>query len=146
MIAMIAGWLVKAGLSKMGADRLAKPVAALGGVLLAVLAFTLWLHFHDRHVISTNDAKVEAVTQKANRKADETVSIKREADHARHDAEVGQLADILEQGATEDATHDLTARNRAIMRFYDCVRRQASARDRGEPPPDCGPGPANLRP
>jgi hypothetical protein len=123
-------WLIGFAASLLGPkfEKFAKPVvfAVLGLLLVAAL----WggKCAYDKSVIEKHDAKQEAATAKADRKADTTAAIQRRADDARIVQETHELKE-----AQNGATNDLDRR----LAFQRCLRLQQAARRDAKQPPSC---------
>jgi hypothetical protein len=115
--------------SARSGEKLAGPVAYL---ILAIGAAILWFGgkaLYDHSVISKHDAKVEAKTAKADRKADNHAADQRRTDDARATSEAQEIKEAI-----NEAGNDPAARRAA---YYECVRKQQSARSNRKPSPDC---------
>jgi hypothetical protein len=121
LVAMLIGWGVPA--------KFAKPLLIAVGVLLLLGAIFAAVKLHDRRVIDTHEAKQEAATAKADRKADDHAAEQRRSDDARLTQEQQQL-----QGSTTHAQTDLDRR----LAFQRCLRLQQAARAAKRQPPTCG--------
>lgn len=130
MIASLALWLVGKGVSQSFAPKLAKGLAALAAILLLVAGFMLWLHFHDRGVVSHAQDKAEAKAAPIIRKADEQASDSR----ARGDEAVRQQQQDIHNAIDHLPDQGLTPRQRA--RACAILRRQAAERG-AEAPAGC---------
>lgn len=124
MMGSIIGWLIAKGLS----ERLAR-VVAIGG-LLALLAGAMGgvKCAYDRRLIDNHEARREAASAKADRKADAKAAVQRRADDARIAQEQVQL-ERVQANATSDMDRRL-ARHR-------CLRLQQAARRERRQPPAC---------
>ncbi|MBA3670248.1 MAG: hypothetical protein H0W71_09360 [Sphingomonas sp.] len=104
---------------------LAKPLMVAVAALALLGAVAGIKGCYDRRVVSHHNAKVEAATAKADRKADSHAAETRIADQARANAESTQISEALHEAGT-----DPIARRRA---YYDCVRKFQSARANQSP-------------
>jgi hypothetical protein len=109
--------------------RFAKPLLVGVALLLLIAAVFAAVKIHDRRVISQHEAKQEASTAKADKRADNHAADQRRTDDARSTQEAQQIKE-----AVNEAGSDPAARRAA---YYECVRRQQSARRAGKPSPDC---------
>jgi flagellar biosynthesis component FlhA len=107
---------------------LAKPL--LGIVAALVILGALWggKCAYDRSVIDKHDAKVEAKTAKADRKADSHAAEQRRADDTRLTNETEELK--------RSTDHAQTNHERSLARAR-CIRLQQSARAAGRQSPSC---------
>jgi hypothetical protein len=124
MFAMLIGML-----APTVGEKWAKPAAIGLLVALAVAFMGLGKCAYDRSVIAKHDAKVEASTAKADKKADNHAADQRRTDDARSTDEATQIKE-----AVNEAGNDPAARRAA---YYRCVRAQQSARRDRKPSPDC---------
>jgi hypothetical protein len=109
--------------------RFAKAAIIAALFILALGLLGLGKCAYDKSIINTHEAKQEAATAKADRKADTKAAEQRRADDARLTTETQQIKE-----AVNEAGNDPTARRAA---YYDCVRKQQAARHSGKPPADC---------
>lgn len=107
----------------------AKPLIYLLGALLLVGGFFGLRACHDSHVIKNYTNAQEAKTAKADKKADNHAADQRVIDTSREQDEKTQT-----QGAIDNAKRNGTDPRAA---YYDCVRKQQSARRAGQPSPRC---------
>jgi hypothetical protein len=105
-------------------------VLIVGGLLAVGLAFALWLHFHDRGVVSHAQDKAEAKAAPIVRKADENATDSR----SRSDNAVQQQQQEIHDAIDPLPDQGLTARQRA--RACAILRRQAAQRG-AEAPAGC---------
>jgi len=115
-------WLIARGVGQ----RAARPVAYL--LVAIVVAFVLGgaKCAYDASIISRHEARQEAATAKADRKADAHAAEQRRTDDTRLDQESTQL-----QKAQANATSDTDRR----LARHRCLRlQQAARRERREPP------------
>jgi hypothetical protein len=110
-------------------EKWAKPAAF--GLLGLVLLLAMWggTCAYNHHVIAQHEAKVEAKTAKADRKADNNAADQRRTDDARSTTEATEIKE-----AVNEAGNDPAARRAA---YYRCVQLQQSARSNRKPSPDC---------
>jgi hypothetical protein len=130
MLASLALWLVGKGVSQTFAPKLAKGIAILGALGIAAAAFFLWVHFHDRGVVSNAQNKAEAKAAPIIRKADENSADSR----ARGDEAVRQQQQDIHDAIDPLPDQKLTPRQRA--RACAILRRQAAQRGT-KAPADC---------
>lgn len=109
--------------------RFAKAAIIGTAVILLGLAILAAVKIHDHRVIATHEAKQEAATAKADRKADAHAAEQRRVDDARSTQETQQIKE-----AVNEAGSDPAARRAA---YYRCVQLQQSARKSGKLPADC---------
>ena len=109
--------------------KFAKPAIIGTLIVLAVVLLGLGKCAYDRNVIKAHEAKQEAATAKADRKADAKAAEQRRADDARSTQETQQIKE-----AVNEAGSDPAARRAA---YYRCVQLQQSARKSGKLPADC---------
>jgi uncharacterized membrane protein YhiD involved in acid resistance len=109
--------------------RLAKPVLAVVGAIL--LLGVLWGSkcAYDKRVIANHEAKQEAATAKADRKADAKAAEQRRTDDSRSTAEATEIKETIDEAKRTGANP------RAA--YYECVRKQQLARRTHKPSPDC---------
>jgi Tfp pilus assembly protein PilE len=115
---------------KLGIPPQFRKAALIGtAIVLLIVLFGVAKCSYDRSVIKAHDAKQEAVTAKADRKADNHAAEQRRADDARSTTEAQQIKEAVNEAR----------RNGADPRaaYYDCVRKQQSARKSGKPSPGC---------
>lgn len=108
--------------------RLAKPVLGLVAALALLGAFLGLKSCYDHRVIATHEAKQEAATAKADRKADTNAAEQRRADDSRLVNESDQLGKAQANAKTN--LDRRLARNR-------CIRLQQAARRDGKLAPTC---------
>ncbi|MGJ0508946.1 MAG: hypothetical protein ACR652_17820 [Methylocystis sp.] len=125
MIAFLASLALKAGIPA----RFAKFAVIAALVMLLIVGLGVAKCTYDRSVINAHDAKRDAATAKADRKADEHAAVQRRTDDARLATETQEVKDAVEEAKRTGADP------RAA--YYACVRLQQSARARLQPPPDC---------
>lgn len=103
MIAIVAGWLVKFGLSQTRADKLAPLGLGLALLLLVVAGGALWLHFHDQRVIERDrmEANLEQLEDQV--KADTKAADQRLEDAAAQDEQEEAYANAIDNPAPGDA-------------------------------------------
>lgn len=127
-IATLTGW----GLSSKAAKR----VLLGGGILLAlgaaVLAWNVWLHFHDQGVRDDHDQAVNLERETQARQADANQADQARQDDARNTDETTELEGVLNNDP--ESNRPLTDSERAYLR---CVRLQQRARETGQPAPAC---------
>lgn len=109
--------------------RFAKPVLAVVAALALLAAFMGLKSCYDHKVIATHDAKQEAATAKADRKADTNAAEQRRADDSRSTDESTQIKEAINEAGSDPA-----ARRAA---YYRCVQLQQAARHSGKPSPAC---------
>lgn len=117
-------WLIAKGVS----ERAARPVAYL--LIAVAIVFVLGgaKCAYDASVISRHEAKQDAATAKADRKADAKAAVQRQSDDKRLDQESTQL-----EKAQANATSDT---DRRLARHH-CLRLQQAARREHREPPAC---------
>ena len=120
LISLLVGWGVPA--------KLAKPVLAVLGGLLILGALWGGKCAYDAHVVANHEAKQEAATAKADRKADNHAAVQRSADEARTTQEADQLQKVR---TNAQSNHD-----RSLARAR-CIRMQQAARAAKREPPSC---------
>ena len=108
---------------------LAKPLMGIIAALALIGAFVGLKSCYDRKVVATHNAKQDAATAKADRKADAKAAEQRRADDARLTTETNEIKEAVNEAGT-----DPRARRAA---FYECVRLQQAARRDGKPPAEC---------
>lgn len=121
-------WLLSLIMGAGVPAKLAKPVLAVVGALL--LLGVLWggKCAYDRSIINAHEAKQEAATAKADRKADTKAAEQRRADDARLTTEADEL-----NRSTDHAQTDLDRR----LAFQRCLRLQQAARSKHGVVPAC---------
>jgi Tfp pilus assembly protein PilE len=115
---------------KLGIPEPLRKVAVIGtAVVLLIALLAIGKCSYDRSIIKAHEAKQEAATAKADRKADTHAAEQRRADDARSTTEAQQIKEAVNEAR----------RNGADPRaaYYDCVRKQQSARKSGKPSPGC---------
>jgi uncharacterized membrane protein YhiD involved in acid resistance len=122
-------WLIARVIALGVPAKLAKPILAVIAALLLIGALWGLKSLHDRRVISQHEAKQEASTAKADKRADNHAADQRRTDDARSTQEAQQIKE-----AVNEAGSDPAARRAA---YYRCVSAQQSARRAGKPSPDC---------
>jgi hypothetical protein len=120
----LIGWLIAKGVSQ----RFARPLAFLLLAIAAAAAMGGAKCAYDAAVISRHEAKQEAATAKADRKADGKAAAQRQDDDRRLTQEEQQLEEVQKHAPT-----DLDRR----LAFHRCLRLQQSARAEGREPPAC---------
>lgn len=125
MLSFLIPLALKAGIPQ----RFAKPAIIGVLIVLAVALLGLGKCAYDRNVIKTHEAKQEAATAKADRKADAKAAEQRRADDARSTLETQQIKE-----AVNEAGSDPAARRAA---YYRCVQKQQLARRNKLPVPSC---------
>jgi hypothetical protein len=107
-------------------------LAAMAGAVLILLTAGAGLYglksCYDSRLVETHDAKRDAATDRADRKADARAADRRRTDDARLVTEAHEL-----EGATANATSDLDRRRAR----HACLRLQQSARAENRQPPSC---------
>ncbi len=115
---------------KLGIPQRFVKAAIIGaGIILLGLAILAAVKIHDHRVIAAHEAKQEAATAKADRKADSHAAEQRRADDARSTQETQQIKE-----AVNEAGSDPAARRAA---YYRCVQLQQSARKSGKRAASC---------
>lgn len=109
--------------------RFAKPVLGIIAALALIGAFLGLKSCYDHGIIGKHEAKQEAATAKADRKADTKAAEQRRADDARLTTETQEIKE-----AVNEAGSDPAARRAA---YYRCVQLQQAARHSGKQPADC---------
>lgn len=109
--------------------QLVKPLLAVIGALLILGVLWGGKCAYDHHVIAAHDAKQAAATANADKAADDHAGDQRVIDATREQNEATQA-----QEAINEAKRNGADPRRA---YYDCVRKQQSARRAGQPSPDC---------
>jgi hypothetical protein len=109
--------------------RFAKP--AIFAVLALLIVGALWggKCAYDKSIIDRHEAKQEAATAKADRKADTKAAEQRRADDTRLSTETTEIKEAVNEARRTGADP------RAA--YYDCVRKQQAARHSGQPPANC---------
>lgn len=122
LVAIVEGWL--------GPQfaKFAKPLIWIAFALLILAALWGGKCAYDKNVVATHDARQDAASAKADKKADDNAADQRRVDDARLSQEAQQL-----KGAQNGATSDLDRR----LAFQRCLRLQQSARSNGKQPPAC---------
>ncbi len=109
--------------------KFAKPLLYLALIASLVGVFGIAKCSYDKKIIAAHDAKQTAATAVADKKADNHAADSRVIDISREQDEK-----IQTQGAIDNAKRNGTDPRAA---YYDCVRKQQSARSRGQPSPAC---------
>lgn len=122
-------WLLSLIMGAGVPARLAKPVLGIIVALALIGAFFGLKSCYDHGIINAHEAKQEAAAAEADRKADTKAAEQRRADDARLTTETQEIKE-----AVNEAGSDPAARRAA---YYECVRKQQSARRNGKPPADC---------
>lgn len=109
--------------------KFARPLIYLFLILLAVGLFFGGKAIYDHKIIAKHDEKQAAATATADKRADDNEGTQRTVDAVREQNEATQTQEAI------DAAHRNGADPRAA--YYDCVRKQQSARRAGQPSPVC---------
>lgn len=121
-------WLIGMLAPRVG-EKAARP-AAFGLLAVAIgLALLGSKCAYDRSVIEKHEAKREAATAKADRKADANAAEQRRADDNRLTAETTEIKEAVNEAERNGADP------RAV--YYDCLRRVQAARRSGVSPAEC---------
>jgi hypothetical protein len=122
-------WLLSLVMGAGVPAKFAKPVLIAGLFVLALAALGLGKVAYDRSVIRQHEAKQDAATAKADRKADTHAADQRRTDDARSTAESAEIKEAV------DEARRIGRDPRAA--YYECVRKQQAARRERKPPADC---------
>lgn len=122
-------WLLSLIMGAGVPARWAKPVLAVVGALLLLAVLWGGKCAYDRSIINAHEAKQEAATAKADRKADTKAAEQRRADDARLTTETQEIKEAINEAGSDPA-----ARRAA---YYRCVQLQQAARHSGKQPADC---------
>lgn len=109
--------------------KFAKPVIYLSLILIAVGAFFGMRAIYDHRIIAAHDAKLSVGTANADKQADDNAAVSRVTDVTREQNESIQTQEAI-NAAKRNGSDPRAA-------YYDCVRKQQSARSAGKPPPVC---------
>lgn len=106
MIAGIAAWLVRKGLSQTAAPKVAKIGLVVAAVLLGVGLFFGWLALHDKGVVDRHEERVGAAVEKATNDAEDSAD----------DAQAESTAEFeAKQAADKGKIDDAKAENRSPL-------------------------------
>lgn len=122
-------WLISLALKLGIPDRFAK-LAVIAALLFGTLTILgIAKCSYDRNIVEKHDAKQEAATAKADRKADTKAAEQRRVDDSRSTAESTQIKEAIDEARHTGG--DVRAA------YYECVRKQQTARREHKPSPDC---------
>jgi uncharacterized protein HemX len=127
---MIPPFLLKWVVGLLGPkfSKLATPLIYLVALALIAAAIVGLVKLHDHRVIANHDARQDASTARADKKADNHAAVQRQTDDARLTQEQQQLQKAVTNANTN---HD-----RSLARAR-CIRLQQSARAAKRQPPAC---------
>ena len=122
-------WLIGLALKAGIPTRFAKVAVIIAGAVLLITLLGIGKCSYDKSVVERHNARAEATTAKADRKADAKAAEERRADDARAVTESQEIKEAI-----NEAGNDPAARRAA---YYRCVSAQQAARRNGKPPADC---------
>lgn len=124
------GWLAAKQLfGRAIGEKAARALLTAGLFVAALLLCWGAIAAYNRSVIAHHEAKQDAATAKADRKADGHAADQRLTDAARTTHEKQQTQEAIDE-ARRNGTDPRAA-------YYECVRREQAARNARQPSPDC---------
>jgi uncharacterized protein HemX len=123
------GFLIGLALKIGIPQRFAKAAVIAAMVIALIAALGIGKCAYDKRVIANHEAKQEAATAKADRKADAKAAEQRRTDDSRSTAEATEIKETIDEAKRTGANP------RAA--YYECVRKQQLARRTHKPSPDC---------